>query len=185
MDTGANYYWRFLDGDVEGLTLIVKEYKDGLILYINSYVNNIYLAEDLMQETLFKLVMKKPRFKGKSSFKTWLYAIARNVTIDYLRHDSKVSLSQVEDMESYIKDEENLERLYINNESKIILHKAIATLKADYRQVLWLVYFENFSNDQAALVMNKSKRQVENLLFRAKQSLKSVLNTEGLSYEEL
>ena len=41
MDNGASNYRRFLDGDDEGLTFIIKAYKDGLILYLNSYVNNI------------------------------------------------------------------------------------------------------------------------------------------------
>ena len=73
----------------------------------------------------------------------------------------------------------------IKNESKIVLHKAMKMLKPEYSQVLWLVYFEGFSNAHIALVMNKSKKQVENLVFRAKQSLKSTLEKEGLDCEKL
>jgi len=185
VDIGENCYRRFLDGDDEGLTLIIKDYKDGLILYINNYVNNIYIAEDLMQETFFKIAVKKPNFKGKSTFKTWLYAIGRNVAIDYLRRNSKVSSLSADDMQNYIEDKANLENMFINNERKATLHKAIAKLNPEYRQVLWLIYFENFSNLEASQVMNKSKRQIENLLFRAKQNLKSILNKEGIDYEEL
>ncbi len=185
MDIGQNNYRRFLDGDDEGLTLIIKEYKDGLIFYINSYVNNIYIAEDLMQETFFKIAIKKPRFKGESSFKTYLYAIARNIALDYLRNKSKFSLSSIDNAQNDISDEINLENQYIKNENKVVLHKAMKTLKPEYSQVLWLVYFEGFSNAHIALVMNKSKKQVENLVFRAKQSLKSTLEKEGLDYEKL
>ena len=185
MDIGTNAYHRFLGGDDEGLTVIVKEYKDGLILYVNKYVKNIYVAEDLTQETFFKLAVKKPKFKGESAFKTWLYAIGRNLAIDYLRHHSKRAAISVEEMAAYLKDETDLENLYINSERKMLLYKAITTLKAEYQQVLWLVYFEHFSNDEVAQVMNKSKKQVGNLIFRAKQSLKSALDKEGLSYEEL
>lgn len=185
MGNGESSYRRFLNGDDEGLTLIIKDYKDGLILYLNSYVNNIYIAEDLMQETFFKIAVKKPKFKGKSSFKTWLYTIGRNLAIDYLRHNSKASAFSIDIMENYIEDEANLEKTYIKNERKIIIHKALTTLKSEYRQVLWLIYFECFSNEEAAQVMNKSKRQIENLLFRAKQSLKSTLDKEELEYEEL
>ena len=53
------------------------------------------------------------------------------------------------------------------------------------KHILYLVYFENFSNEQAAKVMKKSKRQVENLIYRAKQSLKTELDKEGFIYEEL
>ena len=185
MDNGASSYRRFLNGDDEGLTLIIKDYKDGLILYLNGYVNNIYVAEEIMEETFFKLAVKKPKFNEKSSFKTWLYTIGRNVAIDYIRHNSKISTSSIEDVENYLKDETNLENLYIKSEGKIIVHKALATLKAEYRQVLWLCFFEELSNQEAAQIMGKSKRQIENLLFRAKQSLKLLLDKEGFQYEKL
>ena len=185
MDNGEYNYRRFLNGDDEGLTLIIKDFKDGLILYLNSYVNNIYIAEELMEETFFKIAVKKPKFLGRSSFKTWLYTVGRNVAIDYLRHNSKFSISAIDDMENYIKDETDLENMYINNERKIAVHKALSSLKPEYRDVLWLVYFEEFSNKEVALLMNKSKRQIENLVFRAKQSLKSTLDKEGLVYEEI
>ena len=138
-----------------------------------------------MEETFFKIVVKKPKFAGKSSFKTWLYTIGRNVAIDFLRHNAKTAMSSVDDLENYIKDETSLENLYIKNERKIAVHKALSNLKSEYRQVLWLIYFEGFSNNEAAQVMNKSKRQIENLAFRAKQSLKLVLDKEGFEYEKL
>ena len=185
MDNGASSYRRFLNGDDEGLTLIIKDYKDGLILYLNGYVNNIYVAEEIMEETFFKLAVKKPKFNEKSSFKTWLYTIGRNVAIDYIRHNSKILTSSIEDVENYLKDETNLENLYIKSEGKIIVHKAMSDLKPEYYQVLWLCFFEELSNQEAAHIMGKSKRQIENLLFRAKQSLKLLLDKEGFQYEKL
>ena len=185
MDNGACSYRRFLDGDDEGLILIIKDYKDGLILYLNGYVNNIYVAEEIMEDTFFKLAVKKPKFNERCSFKTWIYTIGRNVAIDYIRHNSRVSVSSIEDMENYLKDETNIENQYIKNERKIILHKAMSDLKPEYYQVLWLCFFEEFSNEEIAQIMGKSKRQIENLLYRAKQSLKSLLDKEGFQYEEL
>lgn len=185
MDIGENGYRRFLEGDDEGLTIIIKEYKDSLILYINNYVNNIYVAEDLMQETFFKIAVKKPKFNGTSTFKTWLYAIGRNLAIDYLRKNSKAIGKSAYDMQNYIADKASLESLYIKNERQTIIYNALTKLKPEYRQALWLVYFESFSNEQASKVMNKTKRQIENLIFRAKQSLKNILDKEGIGYEEL
>ena len=60
----------------------------------------------------------------------------------------------------------------------------MAELSADYQTVLWLVFFEGFSNTEAATVLKKSDRQIKNLLYRAKQSLKSKLEKEGFVYEE-
>ena len=185
MDNGASSYRRFLAGDDGAIAEIVGDYKDGLTLYLNGYVGNIYIAEELTEDTFFRLITKRPRFSGKSKFKSWLYAIGRNVAVDYIRHNSRIITTPIEDMEGYLSDEYSLEQSYIKEERKIAVHKALSKLSSDYRTVLWLVYFEGFSNKEAASVLKKSDRQVKNLLYRAKQSLKSILEREGLTYEEL
>lgn len=185
MDNGASSYRRYLDGDDKGIVEIIKVYKDGLTLYINGYVNNIFIAEDLMEEVFFKLATKRPRFSGKSLFKTWLYAIARNVTLDYLRHNSKFACDSIDEYSNYLVEESNIEREYLIKEQKIILHRTMRKLKSEYFQVLYLIYFEGFTNTDAAVIMKKNKRQIENLVYRAKNTLKSELEKEGFEYEEL
>lgn len=184
MDNGASSYRRFLDGDDRGLAQLVSAYKDGLILYLNGYVNNLFVAEELAEDTFFRLITKKPRFSGKSSFKSWLYAIGRNVAVDHIRRNSKILDTPIENMENYLSEELSLERSYIKEERKITVHKALSQLAANYRAVLWLVYFEGFSNQEAAAVLKKSDRQIKNLLYRAKQALRSKLEKEGFVYEE-
>lgn len=185
MDNGASSYRRYLDGDDSGLVEIIKDYKDGLTLYINGYVNNIFVAEDLMEDTFFKLAAKRPRFLGRSSFKTWLYAIARNVAIDYLRRNSKMPCDSIEEYENYLTEETNVEKEYLIKEQRIILHRTMRKLKPEYFQVLYLTYFEGFTNAEVATIMKKSKRQIENLIYRAKKALKSELEKEGFEYEGL
>lgn len=185
MDIGANSYRRFLDGDDSAIAEIVSDHKDGLILYLNGYVKNICIAEELTEDTFFRIITKKPKFYGKSTFKSWLYAIGRNIAVDYIRHNSKICKTPFEDMENYLSDEESLEQAYIKEERKITVHKALSKLNTDYSAVLWLVYFESFSNKETASILKKSDRQVKNLLYRAKQSLKTTLEKEGLTYENL
>ena len=185
MDNGASSYRRFLDGDDNGLADIVKNYSDGLILYLNGIVNNISVAEELAEETLFKIITKKPKFNAQYSFKTWLYTIGRNVAIDHLRHHKKISDTSYEMLENCIQDETDLIRFYVNEERKIIVHEALKKLHSDYRQILWLLYFEELSYSEASIVMKKSPRQMRNLIYRAKNALKAELDKEGLNYEEL
>ena len=185
MDNGASSYLRYLDGDDKGLSEIVGDYKNGLILYLNQFVNNFCVAEELTEDTFFRLITKKPKFSGKSSFRSWLYAIGRNVAIDYIRHNSKIINTPIEEMDNYISDGKSLEQAYITVESKKALHNALAKLPPDYRRVLWLVYFEDFSNREVAVVMKKNDRQIKNLLYRAKKSLKSEFDKEGFIYENL
>ncbi len=185
MDNGAENYLRFLSGDDNGMVGIIREYKDGLTLYINRYVRNIFAAEELMEDTFFILMVKKPKFKSKSSFKTWLYSIGRNIAVDSMRKNSKLSDLPVSEYGNLEDEETAVEAAYLKKENKIRLNKAMKALKDEYAQVLYLTYFEDFSNEQAALAMNKKKRQIENLLYRAKKALKSELEKEGFDYEEL
>ena len=185
MDNGASSYRRFRDkGDESGLAEIISDYNDGLIFYLTSIVGNIHTAEDLAEDTFVLLGTKKPRDKGKGSFKTWLYTIGRNIAIDYLRHSSKYSETNLDDTPELASDEESLEAAYIREERKIAVHRAMRNLKPEYRQVLYLAYFEEFSNAETADVMNKSKRQIEALIYNAKKALKAELERSGFVYEE-
>lgn len=185
MDNGACSYRRFLAGDDLGLADVMREYRDGLTLYLNHYVGNLHVAEELAEDTFFRLMIKKPKFSGKSSFKSWLYAIGRNVVVDHLRHRAKEAPLSLEEAEHYLRDEESLEEAYITEERKRTLHEALATLSSEYRAALWLIYFEDFSFEEAAAALQKSHRQMANLLYRAKQSLRAKLEKEGFVYENL
>ena len=183
MDNGASSYRRFRDnGDESGLVEIIRDYKDGLILYLTSIVGNIQTAEELAEDTFVLLGTKKPRDKGGSSFKTWLYTIGKNLAVDHMRKFSKQREVPLDDMYD-VSDRENIENNHIRSEDKRQLLRAMKQLKEEYRQVLYLVYFENFSNTEAAAIMGKSERQIRNLLYRSKETLRKILEKEGFSYE--
>lgn len=184
MDNGEISYCKYLNGDDNGLVEIIRDYKDGLILYLNGITGNINSAEEIMEETFFKIAVKKPVFKGKSSFKTWLYSIGRNAAIDVMRKNSRISSFSV-DYYTNIADEKNIELEYLKEEQKIMLHKALNNLNSDYRQILYLTYFEDFTIDEAAVIMKKNRKQINNLLYRAKKSLRNELEKGGFVYERL
>ena len=183
MDNGESSYRRFLAGDDEGLYEIICAYRTGLTLYLNSFVQNIHTAEALAEDTFAELAIKCPKFSGKSSFKTWLYAIGRNITSKYLRRHSNHDIVPLESQE-FLADEENIEQNYIKTEQKQHVHQALHCLKAEYRQVLYLTFFEGFSNAEVAVIINKSKRQIETLVYNAKKALKAELERSGFEYEE-
>jgi RNA polymerase sigma-70 factor (ECF subfamily) len=181
MDNGASSYSRYLVGDDSALGDIVREYKDGLTIYLNSFTNNIHDAEELMEETFFKLAYKKPKYTGKSSFKTWLFSIGRNLAIDYLRRMKKkgdTSLDECSELNSGLDIEEN----YIKEEQKLMIHRALKKLRSQYSQAICLTYIEGYSNSEAACIMHKSSRQMTNLLYQAKKALREELEKEGIKY---
>ena len=184
MDNGENSYRRYLDGNDQGMEELIRDYKDGLLLYLNKYVQSLYLAEECVQETFIRLAIKKPKFRGNSSFKTWLYVIARNVTISFLRKEKSRNTVPLEDADE-ISSKADLERDYLKEEQKVLLHRALERIKLEYQQVLWLTFFEGFRNDEAAKIMKKTKKQIENLLYNAKKALRAEMEREGYQYEGL
>lgn len=185
MGNGTNSYKRYCEGDDSGLVEIIKEYKDGLILYLNGFVNNVMVAEELTEDTFVFLGIKKPKDKGISSFKTWLYTIARNIAIDYLRKNSKKKENSMDKYKEFAGEDNELETLVICDERRIAVHRVLKKLKPDYRQVLLLSYFEELSNKEISLIMKKSVHSVENLLYRARRELKEEFRRENLNYEDL
>ncbi len=182
MDIGDASYNRYLNGDDNGIGELIREYRDGLILFLNNYVRNINTAEELCEDTFVKLAVKKPHFRGNCSFKTFLYSIGRNIALDYLRKNrNRVPMEELDDIE----DKASLEREYIKQEQKRTLHSALKKLKPEYGRILWLTYFEELSNKEAAVVMGKSTHAIETLVYRARNALKSQLESEGFVYEEL
>lgn len=184
MPNGESSYRRFLTGDDNGIVEIVRDYKDGLIFYLNSFVQNLTVAEELCEDTFVKLAVRKPHFREGSSFKTFLYTIGRNTAIDHLRKN-RADIIAIEDLAEVGADMEDLEQSYIREERKIAVHRAMDTLKSEYRQVLWLTYFEELSNKETAAVMKKSVHNIETLVYRARIALKKALEKEGFEYEEL
>lgn len=178
MDKGASSYRRFLDGDDDGFTQIVVDYYDGLALWLSSYVRDLDVAEELAQETFAKLVTKKPRFNGRSSFKSWLYSIGRNAALDHLRREKRRGAAPLDECAMTASDED-IEQNYLSSERDAALHRAMLRLKPDYRHALWLFYFEEMSQRDIAKAMGRSVDSVKHLITRARDSLKSELEKES------
>lgn len=185
MSNGESSYRRYVSGDDEGIVEIIRDYKDGLIFYLNSIVKNIETAEEICEDTFVKIAVKKPHFKGNSSFKTFLYAIGRNCAFDYLKKHSRNENISIDDCGEISSNEETFENSYIKEERRIAVHRALQQLKAEYAQVLWLTYFEELSNRETAKIMHKTEHAVTTLCYRARLAMKQILEKEGFEYEEL
>ncbi len=183
-DIGESSYRQYLEGDKDKFKVLVEYYGANLIYFINGYVKNIFVAEDLMEETFCDLVYYKHRYKGKSSFKTYLFSIARNKAVDYLKSKAKATITSLDDLSVIANDDLNLENMVVRKEEYRHLYSALSKIKYEYRNVLYLFYFEDMSYNEIAKVMKKNNKQIKNLMYRAKQTLKLIMETEGFIYEE-
>lgn len=184
MSDGSGSYSRFLSGDRDAIDEVIRDYKDGLIYYIYSIIGDMDMSEEAATDVFIKLYVDKPVFKGESNFKTWLYKIGRNKACDLLRKRSRLSEIPLDNAYS-VSAEENIEQNYIDQEEGSLLRNTVSRLKPEYCQILCLVYFENFNNSEAGKIMNKSSKQIRDLLYRAKNALKRELEKEGAEYDGL
>ncbi|MBR6291021.1 MAG: sigma-70 family RNA polymerase sigma factor, partial [Clostridia bacterium] len=103
-----------------------------------------------------------------------LFMIGKSRAVDLLRHRKTAvtaDLSEAEDLA----DRDELESTVIRNEEKRALARAVRDLPQDMRAAVHLVYFEDMTYDEAAKIMKKTRKQVDNLICRAKSELKKAL----------
>lgn len=184
-DRGVLYYKRYVSGDESALRDIIELYSDGLLFYINSFIGCIAYSDEVLSDTFLELVLKVRSFKGESSFKTYLYSIARNKAMDFLRKMKRRGYVPIESMDMLSADGELLFERVAAEETKRELHEAMNDLNDRYREVLYLTYFEELSAVECGKVMKLGRKQVENLLYRARLSLKEKLVMRGFDYGAL
>ena len=179
MDNGACSYRRFLDGDEEAFDEIVKEYFDSLVFFINGYINDFQASEDIAIDTFTDLVVNKKRYNFKVALKTYLFMLAKSRAKNYIKHRNIIKFTPLDEAKEFFGDDSSIENSYILDERKRELYKALSTLSEEMRTVVYLIYFEDMSYDEVARVMKKNKKQVDNLLYRAKNQLRAILDDNG------
>lgn len=184
MDSGAEAYRRFLMGDDYGLEQVIDIYKDSLMFFLVQYVKNISIAEELTEDTFVAIAVKKPRFREDARFKTWLFTIARNKALNYLKspwHKKRIPFEEAGNFSQLDCPEQRL----LQKERYRALYSAIEKLPKNQREMVLLVYFEEMSVSEAAAVIHKTRGQGSSILARARRSLKSILTEEGFGYENI
>ncbi len=184
MTNGDKLYRQYLSGDDDGLVELIRAYKDPLTRFLCAYVRDEWIAEELTEEVFFRLAVKKPRYDGKAVFRTWLFAIGRNLAYDHLRRQKRQSPVPFADLD-ILPSLNTPDRTLEQKDMREKLYEALARLPLIQREALHLSYFAGLSGDGVARVMGKTRRQVENLLYRARKRLKAELVKGGFSYEDL
>lgn len=176
-------YKRYIDGNAEAATPLVERYGNPLTLYINNYIQDIHEAEDLMIEAFSLLFAKERPIKGEGAFKAYLFKTARNLAFRH-RQKHRFLFLRLEELPFEPKSDVLAESELFQNERNRQLYQAMEQIKPEYREAVYLVYFEGLSYQNTALVMGKNEQQITNLVYRGKQSLKKILEKEGFVYED-
>lgn len=167
------------------LEAVLAEVAQPVLRYLERYVGNRAVAEDLQQETLVRIARSLAAFEGRSSYKTWAFAIASRVAADYFRHPDRqariVALDEASDVADG--DPEFHERL-IEDEMNRCVRQVIDSLPDTYRAALVLHDLEGLSAEQVAQVCECSLANAKIRIHRARQRLKEALNKACSFYHD-
>ncbi|WP_078380521.1 RNA polymerase sigma factor [Sutcliffiella halmapala] len=160
------------------------QYHQTIFKFIVLIVKDYFQAEDLTQETFVKAYQYYPSFKRNASPKTWLFSIAHNVTVDYLRKSKPIRLFR-EVFSSSKKDPEMLpEEILEVKESSRELYDVLNKMKESHRKVLVLRKIKGFSIVETAQILNWSESKVKATTFRAMGVLEKELKKEDFYHEQ-
>lgn len=163
--------------DPNDLEQLLKLYRPGLIFFIQRFVGDPETAEDLAIDSFLELLVHPLRYNGRSSIKTYLFMIGRSKALNYIKRRARFSPEPIP--EDYPSDT-SLEEQFLADERRKALHKALNTLPEEMRTAIHLVYFEELTYRQTAQVMKKTEKQVDNLIYRAKNALRTQLGKDDL-----
>ena len=178
MNNGESSYRRVLDGDESAFDDIMELYREPLTRFIDDYVKDFAVAEDIAIDGFTYILVHKHRYNFKTSLKTYLFMLGRSRAIDFLRRRKRFPSVDMVDAEKEISSSSPEEQMLLD-ERKNLVREGLSKLPSDMREALTLVYFEELSYEETARVMKKSKKQIDNLLYRSKEKLRSLMGEEG------
>ena len=157
--------------DPDLLDRLIEQYQHRLLRYLVYLSGNRELAEDLFQETWIRVLERGHQYDGKHEFSTWLYAVARNLTIDYLRKKSPLSLDGLMEDEEHAPLEPVDPRpmaweLMQQHEQAERVSAALLSIPAEYRETVMLRFQEGLALDEISTVTRSPLGTVKSRLYR-------------------
>jgi len=157
--------------DPDLLDRLIEQYQHRLLRYLVYLAGNRELAEDLFQETWIRVLERGHQYDGKHEFSTWLYAVARNLTIDYLRKKSPLSLDGLMEDEEHAPLEPADTRpmaweVVQQHEQAERISAALVSIPAEYRETVVLRFQEGLALEEIATVTGAKLGTVKSRLYR-------------------
>lgn len=171
-------------GDVAAFDHLTRKYRERIYSVVYNMTSNREDASDLTQEAFIKAFTSINRFRGKSSFFTWIYRIAVNTTLSHLKKHRMRRFFSFDNLQEEASRSEIFEALAskteadkptMMNELQEKLNDALQSLSVKHRTVVILFEIEGLNHSEIAQILNVSEGTVRSRLHYAKQQLQSYL----------
>jgi RNA polymerase sigma-70 factor (ECF subfamily) len=173
---------RFQNGDISSFDVLVRRYQNPLFNYVSRFVGDTTEAEDIVQETFYRLYRNKHYYKEIAKFSTWIYTIAGNLARTELRRKKKRKYFSINFFMSTDKDydipdpasspEEKLDAIVTDE----IIQKAITKLAPKFKEVILLRDVQGFSYDEIAEIVDVPLGTIKSRVNRARLKLQEDLS---------
>ncbi|MEO8088147.1 MAG: sigma-70 family RNA polymerase sigma factor [Bacteroidota bacterium] len=176
-----------MKGDQKAYAELMQRYKDSIYFMLLKMVNNRDDADDLTIEAFGKAFKNLHQYTPDYAFSTWLFKIATNNCIDFIRRKRKMTFSIDQGIESEngsemqfeiksptLDPEENM----IKRQKAVLMREVVEKLKPRYRRLVELRYFQERSYDEIATELQLPLGTVKAQLFRAREFLYQILKTD-------
>lgn len=158
---------------------IYEKYHRDIFQFLFYLVRDRHKAEDLTQEVYIRVIKSIDRFEHRSSLKTWILSIARNVAIDHFRKEKKkrnMLLSQFEEKGFDIRDEQKIpEEIAVQNDQIQQLYRCLQLCTVDQQTVLIARFIQDLSIAETAEVLGWTQSKVKTTQHRAIKQLKKYM----------
>ena len=162
-------------GKLDALSGLFDRYHVKLYNFFLRLTQDASLSEDLVQNVFERIIKYRQSYRGDSSFRAWMYQIARNVRADHYRLNRIKIDDAIEPSQLELTTGTHQEVMEINERNKE-LERAIMKLKPEYREVLWLGWFEKMSYAEVGEIMGITVSNVKIRMHRAIKQLRGHYN---------
>lgn len=166
--------YEVIRGSISSFEVLIDRYQKTIFNMVLKMVGDVETAKDITQDVFVKVFEKMGSFNFKYRFFSWIYRIALNQTLNYLKSNPrKEELKKAEALPADENGEQRTER------GSLLLHQGLRELPADYRVLLLLKYFCSMSYEEISETMEIPVKKVRSRLFMAREQLNKVMVAKG------
>ncbi len=169
-----------LQGDKNSFKELISPYKNKLYNYLFRFTGSLETAEDLMQESLIKIWLGLSNYSERNSFSSWLFSIAHNTAIDYLRKE-KMMFSEIEPemIAEENRSQANPHQLLVGKETERIFLSAVRNLPLKQQDVFMLRNFAGLKFKEIAEITGEPLNTVLSHMNYSIKKIKKILSEEN------
>lgn len=182
MDSDQKLITSYLKGDERSLEILIKRYLKPIYSFVFRFVGKSQEADDITQEVFVKAWRSLKKFNLKKSFKTWIFTIAKNTAIDYLKKKKEISFSEFEKetgenffTKTLIDPSPLPQEILEMADTGQLLKRALEKLSSKYRLILYLRYNDHFTFGEIAETLGESINTIKTRHRRGIAALRKLL----------